>query len=80
MNHDKISLGGFIVVDSLGILPGFDFKNTLSRHSQPNVISVEHGSGNYQLDKTHGIGKYMLSWSQDGPYRYIDKLLKRFHC
>ena len=56
MNESRHTcLGGFIVVKSLEILPGFDIKNMLPRHSQGNVFSVEHGNGNYQLDKTHGI-------------------------
>ena len=71
-----ICLGGFVVMDIIEILPGLDIKNTLSRHSQTHVISVEHGNGNYQLDATRGIGKNMLSWSQYGQDRYIDKLLK----
>ena len=48
----------------------------LPRHSQGNIFSVEHGNDNYQLDKTHGIGNDMLSWSQYCQDRYIDKLLK----
>jgi FkbM family methyltransferase len=77
MNESRQTcLGGFIVVKSLEILPGFDIKNMLPRHSQGNVFSVEHGNGNYQLDKTHGIGNDMLSWSQYCQDRYIDKLFK----
>ena len=73
----QTSLCGFIVVDSPEILPDiFDIQNTFSRHSQTIVISIVNGNGNYQLDKTHGIGKDMLSWSQYGQDRYIDKLLK----
>ena len=69
-------LGGFVVMDILEILPGLDIKQALSRHSQTNVISVKHGNGNYKLDKTRGIGIYMLSWLQYGQDRNIDKLHK----